>query len=124
MKEENIQPVESSAEEQLIPASSEKNIQSAESSAGEQLIPPPTDKTLANAELAASASPDGTLTVTMVGMEGFMRIEEAEAKAWQEYLRGRNEAIEAQFGDPKATIEDSSSDSLSSILSFRQSIWD
>lgn len=91
--------------------------------------------TRGRSELVASAMPDGGLTVTAAGMEGFIRAEEAEAQAREAYLRGRNEAIEENFGSA-ANIHHEISDtqpetldalddagSLADIFTFRTSVW-
>lgn len=78
------------------------------------------------AELVASATPDGTLTLTGTAIEGFVPRREADRLAEEAYIRGRNEAIEERWGEltaPPAGDTPPEPDSLADIFTFRQSVW-
>lgn len=122
------------AEVTAVPAQEDAAPQTPEAEAGVPEIPAPPQQAVAadgrGAELVATATPDGVLTLTAAAMEGFIPADEADRLAREAYIRGRNEAIEARWGElrPEASADTTADpsdapDALADIFTLRRSVW-
>ena len=78
-----------------------------------------------NPEPVATASPDGSLSVTPTALERMMPVAEAEQKIHEAYLRGRQEAVEAHWDTPAQghVAPGVASDPSLSLFQLRKSVW-